>query len=254
MILANTGRAISLETRAKMSRAKLGKRLSAEHCRKLSDARKGRICSLAHRKAISEGSRGKTLSAETRKLLSEISKRRQVSEKEKCRLRTLAIGRVVSEETRNKLRIASTSRHHTEATRRLISEKKRGHRLSDEQRLLRRQKWWLNKHKRSNVSLTERTWGDKIESVFGVTLDRSVWIDGRCFDFMFKGCLIEIDGVYWHSLPGRQAIDSLKNDIAIRNNFNIYRFSIDRMKEVDASIVKHFDILCNIFGTERRLI
>lgn len=65
--------------------------------------------------------------------------------------------------------------------------------------------------------------------------------------------IIEIDGVYWHNLPGRKQLDLALDDFCSRNKIQIFRFrDIDIYKKdfrdsYINKIQKFFDYACDIF-------
>ena len=98
-----------------------------------------------------------------------------------------------------------------------------------------------------NPSKTEIYWGKRIEEIFKIQLVRSKWIKNRCFDYRYKKYLFEIDGSYWHSLPDRIEVDTLKNDLAYQYNYILYRFSVDSFQDVEKCITDNFSLFSNIF-------
>ncbi|MCK9428677.1 MAG: hypothetical protein M0R17_01530 [Candidatus Omnitrophica bacterium] len=78
----------------------------------------------------------------------------------------------------------------------------------------------------------------------------SKWIGGRCFDYEYQNCLFELDGERWHRLPYQIANDKLKNEIAKRNNYILYRFILNEVQDVNNLIEQNKDLLENIFKKE----
>ena len=104
------------------------------------------------------------------------------------------------------------------------------------------------KYKKYAVSKSELLWGQKIQEFFKIDLIHSYWLGGKCFDYKHptKNILFEIDGAYWHNLKNMKENDKLKTTIAEKNGFQLYRFSINNIKEVVPSIEKEVSILKEI--------
>ena len=79
--LHNKGRAVTEETRRKISESLKGRTFSEEHRRKLSEANKGKHLNEETRKKLSEANKGRTFSEEWRRKLSEAAKRRCAANK-----------------------------------------------------------------------------------------------------------------------------------------------------------------------------
>jgi hypothetical protein len=99
-------------------------------------------------------------------------------------------------------------------------------------------------------SKPEIHFGIRIKDIYGINLKSSKWIEGRCFDYEYHNYLFELDGDRWHRLPYQIANDKLKNDIAKRNNYILYRFRLNRVKDVDSLIEQNKELLENIFKEE----
>ena len=139
-------KAVSDESRQKMSETRKGKRFSKEHRRKLSEARKGKKrkpFSAEHCRKLSEANKGKTRSAETRRKMSEAQKGKTLSAEHRCKMSEALKGRKISAEHCRKLSEANKGennpnfgkkgekssmfgRKHTPETRRKISEAQKG--------------------------------------------------------------------------------------------------------------------------------
>lgn len=75
----NFGKHHSVETKLKISNARKGQKMSAEHKRKLSEAHKGHITSNEHRINLSKALKGHKLSEETKRKISESHKNRYIN-------------------------------------------------------------------------------------------------------------------------------------------------------------------------------
>jgi len=59
--------------------------------------------------------------------------------------------------------------------------------------------------------------------------------DGRPFDFFIEPrLLVEVDGKYWHSLPGVKERDEAKTELATANGFTLIRIQENDLKELGA--------------------
>ena len=105
--------------------------------------------------------------------------------------------------------------------------------------------------KGAHVSESEIMWGKKIEKIFSIKLTSSKWIEGKCFDYLYKNYLIEIDGERWHRTEEQLRNDQLKNKIAEEKGFTLVRFNVNEIKQVDSSIKRDFDRLKEIFYVNR---
>lgn len=92
--IANTGKYVSPETRAKISAAKKGKKHSPEHVKNNSLAQTGKVLSSEHKTKISSSLSGRTLSE---------SHKKNVGEKMK--------GRIMNDEWKKKMSEAAKKRH-----------------------------------------------------------------------------------------------------------------------------------------------
>jgi very-short-patch-repair endonuclease len=100
-------------------------------------------------------------------------------------------------------------------------------------------------------SKSEIAWGEFIKETYGIILQHSKWLQGRCFDYCYNDYLFEIDGSYWHSFKESKRIDALKNEIAKINGYTLVRFSIDTIKQAFQSVINNKEILDSIFIKSR---
>ena len=69
---------------------------------------------------------------------------------------------------------------------------------------------------------------------FGNDLKKSFRLEGKVYDFILKNkLLIEFDGEYWHSLLKNIDNDKLKDDIAVRNGYKIFRVKDSQSKDIE---------------------
>lgn len=81
---AHKGKALSDETKRKLSEAQMGHTVSEEARQKMSDANRGRALSEEHRQKLSEVRMGHTVSEETRQKMSRAKKLRDAMRGERC--------------------------------------------------------------------------------------------------------------------------------------------------------------------------
>ena len=100
----------------------------------------------------------------------------------------------------------------------------------------------------NGFSKSELKFGEEIEKTFNIKLEHSFWLNGKCFDYKIpnKNILIECDGLYWHSKEENKINDKIKNEIAKNNNFDIYRFSINSVNDVNNIINNNYELLNNL--------
>jgi very-short-patch-repair endonuclease len=89
---------------------------------------------------------------------------------------------------------------------------------------------------------------DGVEKLFGLTIDRECCVESRYFDGKVGRVLIEIDGNHWHDSEGQQAIDIVKDAIALRNGFAIIRVELNRIKEVECMLQNYYLSLSKVFS------
>ena len=166
-------------------------------------------------------------------------------------------GKHPSEETREKLRLAKLGKPRSKESIRKGAAKMKGHVVSITTRDKIRKKALeriANKDYRSFTSITpskmEVAWGVIVEQSFNISLERSFWLGGRCFDYKFKNYLFELDGSYWHRTEEHKKRDLLKNEIAKNNGYDLIRFPIETAKDALVSIHKNWELLGIIFKTD----
>ena len=69
--------------------------------------------------------------------------------------------------------------------------------------------------------------------------------DGRPFDFLIgDDLLLEVDGVYWHSLPGRAESDGAKTALAEEHGYRLLRVTDEDIAEQGAAVIVGRLFLC----------
>ena len=64
---------------------------------------------------------------------------------------------------------------------------------------------------------------DELEKRWG-KIEREVEIGGRLFDGRVGEYLIEVDSDFYHSTPKQKRIDAIKESVATRNKYTLFRF------------------------------
>lgn len=69
---------------------------------------------------------------------------------------------------------------------------------------------------------------------FGNDISKQIQIEGKMFDYMLcNKLLIEFDGVFWHSKEKSKINDKLKDEIAIKNGYEILRIKDTESKNIN---------------------
>jgi hypothetical protein len=166
----------------------------------------------------------------------------------------------LSEEAKMKMGLAKLGKKHTLAHCLAISKGNMGKKHSEETKQKIRAKVFERLARgdyRSfpmSPSKTETSWGRDIKNLFGIELESSFWLQGRCYDYKFNNILFEIDGSYWHSSSIHKQRDALKETIAVSNGYTLYRFSADTPKEALLSIESNKKLLEDIFQVKMKVI
>jgi len=90
---------------------------------------------------------------------------------------------------------------------------------------------------------------NKLENIFNVKIERQFCLNDKYYDGKYNNTLIECDGEYWHSRAGVKIVDELKEQIAAKNNFTLYRILLDS-RDIDEIINKNKALLNKIFKKE----
>ena len=98
------------------------------------------------------------------------------------------------------------------------------------------------------ISKSEIEFGNKIEQIFGVKLESSFWIKNKCYDYKVpnKNILIECDGKYWHSSFKKVKNNEYKNKLAKENGYKLYRFILDKERNVKSLIDNNINLFKRI--------
>lgn len=110
--ISNKGKKRTLEQRMAISERQKGKRLSEEHRKHISDGNKGRVVSSDTKNKISIANKGRIFSHEHRYKLKLSHLGRKLSEEHKKKISDSNKGKVISEETREKLSNALSGENH----------------------------------------------------------------------------------------------------------------------------------------------
>ena len=94
------------------------------------------------------------------------------------------------------------------------------------------------------VSKAETKFFNEIEKKYKVSIFRQFVLEGKIFDGLYKNILIESDGKYFHQ---NKENDELKNKIAIDNGYEIFRFEINDVREVERKIKFYENVLNLLF-------
>jgi hypothetical protein len=97
-----------------------------------------------------------------------------------------------------------------------------------------------------HISKSCRKFLNRLENILEIKIEREFMLDYRFFDGKYKNILFEIDGPFYHSLPRQKKIDILKNNIALKNNFKLYRFEVGNVSEINKVIIKNTESINQI--------
>lgn len=196
--------------------------------------------------------RGKHLSVEEKERLrqSKLGKKRpEFSIEWKNNLSLAQKKRFQNENNRKKLSIKMSGgnnpmygKTHTKEARKIMSKASKSRVLSTQSREKMRKSRieYMRTHNiYHGISKSETLFLNKIEELYNIKFERSVYVGGRYYDAKIKNCLVEVDGKYWHSKPKMIEVDILKNKIAKNNGYTLYRFEVNNVEEVDEKITKY---------------
>lgn len=210
---------------------------SIEFRKKISIANTNRIMSEKTRIALLKVNIGKVLNEKTKLALLATHLGKSTNEEIKSKISHALIGRVVSEETRKKMSIAFTGRKHTSKTK----EKLRAAHLL----------YCKNNSNHCGISKSCTSFLNAIEQHYGIKIQREYTLDGRLFDGKWNNILIEVDGSYWHDPrehgDGVWINDNWKSIIAAKNGFELLRFTVNDIKQVNEVLSSYKDDLDKIF-------
>jgi very-short-patch-repair endonuclease len=117
-------------------------------------------------------------------------------------------------------RIAGTEKARAAAA---IASKAKWHRLTSAERLERMQPMWVASQT-ANPSSIENTVANLLDAL-GISYRRQAFIGRHLVDFFVKSkrLIIECDGTYWHSLPGRKENDARRDAYFQSRGFTVLR-------------------------------
>lgn len=153
------------------------------------------------------------------------------------KIRKSSLGRRHTQETKDKISFINKGRIRSEKTRQLLREIGKAQALKGQTKVFK-------------PSKSEIYFGKRIKDTYNINLTSSKWIEGRCFDYNYKNYLFELDGERWHRLSYQMENDNLKNKIAERNGYTLYRFKLNRIRDVDNLIEQNKNIFDKIFNKE----
>ena len=132
-------------------------------------------------------------------------------------------------------------KHHTQESKILISNAWKGRKHTQESKEKMRQSRieYMKTHQINyGISKSETLFLNEIESRFKIKFEkRQFYLGGRYYDAKYNNCLIEVDGKYWHIKDAD--IEEIKNRIAIDNGYNLYRFEVNSVKEVENRLLEY---------------
>ena len=72
---------------------------------------------------------------------------------------------------------------------------------------------------------------------YGSNIKKGFTLEGKFYDFiLYNKILIEFDGDYWHNLLKNKINDEIKNNIALKNNYIIFRIKESESKDINMII------------------
>ena len=116
---------------------------------------------------------------------------------------------------------------------------------------------WKDDHGKYLPSKSSQQFLDKIEMMFSCKIDREYKLQYggkpnqvRYYDGKFKNVLIELDGTYFHSTKKAQKNDTFKAHLAERFRYEVLRFELNSVSEIDRVLAENLDTLKTVFGTK----
>lgn len=96
-----------------------------------------------------------------------------------------------------------------------------------------------------SISKPETLFLDRLEEIYGLTIDRQLPLKNWLFDGRIKGTniLIESDGSYFHSREDVKKRDKAKEKYAERKGFVVYRFENSIVEEIEDNIKKYDNVI-----------
>jgi len=85
-----------------------------------------------------------------------------------------------------------------------------------------------------NCSKPEIEFLHVLKFFFGKDLKSQFKLEGKIYDFILNdSLLIEFDGDYWHSLEKNIKNDKIKDQIALKNGYKIFRVKESKAKDIE---------------------
>lgn len=125
-----------------------------------------------------------------------------------------------------------------------------------------RQRWQFRntairkKRKLKKINMTsasEEAFFNAVEELYKIKINRQFPLDYRFFDGQYGMVLIECDGERWHSRPKHKRRDALKDEIARKHGFKLYRIKLNRVRDVPQAIEENKQLLSEIFDARQKL-
>lgn len=216
-----------------------------EHKRKMGGSAKGNKNALGYKH-----------SDEAKEKIGEVSKGRKHTDKTKRKISENHVGykgKHHTDKAKRKMSEANKGRTFTDEHKRKLSIAQKGYKHSDEAKrnmsiaAVKR----LKKNPMKSVSKSETKFLDEMENLCNIKMERQFILGGKLYDGRYKDILIELDGSYWHSLPGRKENDFNKDIIAGENGYNLIRIIMDSEKEAVNYIENKSQVLINLFKSGR---
>ncbi len=168
-----------------------------------------------------------------------VGKKHFISNETRAKISRTLMGRHLSAEIRSK--ISKTTKGRKQSLEQIAARAKgligriggmtgKRHSLETRKQMSKSAKQYLKIHPRKSYRTSRLSTHilNEIEKQLGIKIEREFWIDGKSFDGRWKKMLIEIDGVYWHSLPRVKENDELKNQIAEKYGFRLHRIQTNK--------------------------
>lgn len=223
----NRGRKRSAEHQAKLDAASRSR--SPEYREKMRAALTGRVITDEHRVKLSMANVGKKLSEATRLKLAAASTGRVVSEETRIKLGTIRRGipspqrgTKRSPEVRAKISAGLQGRVLSQESRAKISAALTGRKLNPEhaERFL---GYWRQHSGRTSIEVAVA----RVLDALGVMYEEQKPFGYYTADFYIpsQNLVIECDGDYWHSLPGRSGHDRRKDTFLRNRGYRVVRLT-----------------------------
>jgi len=97
-------------------------------------------------------------------------------------------------------------------------------------------------------SQSETMFLDMIEAIYKIRITRQFKLGYRYYDGQYGKILLELDGERWHRSDSHKKRDALKDSIAKRHGFTLYRIPLNRIRDIPKVIAEHRQLLDKIFS------